>query len=804
LVYVLVRMVRWLILLAVGVAGAAQAQAAAISNDDAGAGAASRPAAQVEVPGLQPVRGMRASPRLREHLLPGDSISTFVQGDQIDGSPDTAFTLTGHAQIRRPDAVLKGDRIHYDRKTGEVTVDGNLRVLRDATLITGPSGRINLDDDEGEINAPDFWLGATGGTAQAQHADIFSQSEFRLTQVRYSGCSCSDPSWYIKADSLDVDMDENEGVARNGVLYFKGVPILASPHLTFPVKDERKSGFLMPTYSASSRTGFTLAVPYYLNLAPNYDLTLDPQLMSKRGMMLGATGRYLGDGYTGLTQLNYLPSDREAHRDRWMYRWTHYQRFDGGFYANWDIQRVSDNNYYRDINNTIGLNTASTVYLPQTITAGWLNTYWNASVQSLHYQTLQDPAAPVAPPFNELAARVNGHRYDWNGFDVNMDASAVRFTRPLQLGTRLSPDGNRFQIYPSVSYPIVHPGWYITPKIGVNYTQYGNTNWYNTDFNQLGGLSSYGTSASRTVPILSLDTGMTFDRQTSLFGRSATQTLEPRLYYLYIPYRNQNNLPVYDTYLAPFSFDQAFQENRYVGGWDRINNANQLTAAVTTRWIDNATGLERFSLSGGIQQYFVDQMVTLPGEVARTHQHSDLLGGASAALTDTLSTDLGVQYDAYGHRVSQAYTSLRWSPQRLTTVALTYRYQSNALINQQYLPTPQNQISLGVQWPFSKHWYGVGRIDYALGQEATGGNSRFPQAMLGVEYKSDCCWSARVVFQRYAISGSQANTALFFQLELTGLGSLGSDPMDLINRNIPGYQPVTPAPQPGSSFERYE
>lgn len=793
-------MVRWLILLAVGVAGAAQAQAASMSHAAAGSGSA----ASVEVPGLQPPLEMRSSSRLRELRLPGDAISTFIQADRVDGNPDTQFTLSGHAQIRRPDAVIKGERIHYDRATGEVTINGDLRVQRDATLITGPSGHINLDDYEGAINSPDFWLGATGGTAQAQHADIFSKSEFRLTQVRYSSCSCTTPSWYIKADSLDVDMDENEGVAHDGVLYFKGVPILASPYLTFPVKNERKSGFLAPTYSTSSSTGFSVAVPYYLNLAPNYDLTLDPQIMSKRGMMLGATGRYIGNGYTGLAQANYMPRDRVADRDRWMYRWTHYQQFDGGFYANWDIQRVSDNNYFRDISNTIGLNSAATVYLPQTVTAGWANTYWNTSVQSLHYQTLQDPDAPVAPPFNELAARLNGHRYDWNGFDLNMDASAIHFSRPLELGKRLGPDGNRFEIYPSVSYPIVHPGWYVTPKIGVNYTQYGNTNWYNTDFNQLGSTAPYGTSASRTVPIVSLDSGMTFDRDTSLFGRSATQTLEPRLYYLYIPYRNQSNLPVYDTYLAPFSFDQAFEENRYVGGWDRINNANQLTAALTTRWIDNATGLERLSLSGGIQQYFVDQMVTLPGEVAREHQHSDLLGGASAALTDSLSTALGVQYDTYDHQVSQAYTSLRWSPQRLTTVALTYRYQNSSLINQQYLPTPQNQVSLGVQWPFTKHWYGVGRIDYALGQEASGGNSRFPQAMLGVEYKSDCCWSARVVFQRYAISGTQANTALFFQLELTGLGSLGSDPMDLINRNIPGYQPVTPAQQPGTPFERYE
>lgn len=803
--FVLVRMVRWLILLAVGAAGAAQAQAVSGTDASPAAGAAAQPAAnQVEVRGIQPAVDLRSTSGLRVHRQTDDKIPAFLEGDRIDGSPDTRLTLTGNAQVRRIDTVIKGDSIDYDRKTGEATVTGHLRLQRDATLVTGPTGHVNVDSDQGEIDKPDFWIGATGGTARAEHADIFSKSEFRLKQVTYSGCSCAQPSWYIKADSLDVDMDENEGVAHNGVLYFKNVPILASPYLTFPVKKERKSGFLVPMYGMSSNTGIDISMPYYLNLAPNYDVTLTPRIMSKRGDMLSADGRYIGDGYTGMVQGSFLPNDRLADRDRWMYRWTHYQQLGNGFYADWDLARVSDNNYYRDIT-TIGLNSATTVYLPQSARVGWNGTYWQTSVQAIRYQTLQDPTSPIAPQFDELPAiRLTGHRYDWNGLDLSMDSSAIRFSRPLLEGTRLSPNGDRVQIYPSVSYPIVRPGWYITPKIGVNYTQYGSTNWYNTDFNGLGSTAPYQASQSRTLPIASIDSGMVFERDTSLFGRSATQTLEPRLYYLRIPYRNQSNLPVYDTYLAPFSFDQAFQENQYAGGWDRINNANQLTAALTTRWIDNATGLERLSLSAGQQKYFTDQLVTLPGEVARIHQRSDYLAGASAALTDTLSTEIGAQYNPYSSQWSQAYSSLRWTPQRLATVALTYRYQRNPLPDVPYQPIGQNQISLGVQWPFAKHWYGVGRLDYTIGSEVSDSTSRVPQAIIGVEYKSDCCWSARVVFQRYATSSSQVNTALFFQLELEGLGALGSDPMSLINRSIPGYQPVTPAQQPGTSFERYE
>jgi LPS-assembly protein len=795
-------MVRWLIPFAVGIAGTAQAQV----NQDAAAAptpSAAEPATRVDVPGLK-LPGLRDATRLRVRTLDRDKISSFLEADQMSGNPDTTLTMTGHAEVRRINGVVKGDRIDYDRLNDEVTVTGNVRMMQDTITVVGPSGHLNLGNDQGEIEKPDFWIGATGGTAQAEHADIFSKSEMRLKQVTYSGCPCAEPAWYIKADSLDIDLDDNEGVAHNGVLYFKDVPILASPYLSFPVKKERKSGFLAPLIGTSTSTGLDVSLPYYFNLAPNYDMTLTPRLLAKRGEMLGVEGRYLGSTYTGLLQGTYMPDDRVADRDRWMYRWQHFQQLGNGFYADWDVTRVSDDSYYRDIT-TMGTNTAQISSLPASFRVGWGDNYWQASVQTVRYQTLQDPTAPIAPQFDELPIiKFSGHRYDWNGFDSDWDTTAVRFSRPLLNGSRLSPNGDRVQTYPQVSYPIVQPGWFVTPKFGLNYTQY-STAWYGTDFNGLGSLAPYQTTQSRTVPIASVDSGIFFDRPTTFFGRDATQTLEPRLYYLYIPYRNQSALPVYDTYVGDFNFDQAFQENAYVGGWDRINNANQLTAALTTRWVDNATGIERLSLSVGQRLYFADQLVTLPGEVARTNRRSDYLAGASAALTDTLSTDVGAQYDPYQNQVGQAYTSLRWTPQRLSTIAVTYRYQRQPIINTAYLPTGHNQVSLGFQWPFTKHWYGIGRIDYSLGSATVAaGGSRISQAIAGIEYKGNCCWTGRVVAQRYAISSTQNNTAIFFQLELSGLGALGSDPMGLVRQSIPGYESVMPEQPPGTSFERYE
>nr|WP_254926042.1 LPS-assembly protein LptD [Bordetella genomosp. 11] len=744
----------------------------------------------------------------------------------MDGDPDSNVTLTGSAQVRRIDSVLKGDQITYRRASGEVDSQGSARLMRDGTLVTAPAMKYNIDADSGQLSSPDFWLGATGGFAKADHADIFSRSTMRLQNTTYTGCACAEPSWYIKSKSVDLDFDENEGVARDGVLYFKDVPILASPYMTFPVKKERKSGFLLPTYGSTSRSGFEFQAPYYFNLAPNYDATLYPRLLSKRGLQLGGEFRYLGSSYGGILAGTYLPSDNQTGQNRWMYSSRHYQSLGDGFYTTWNVNGVSDDNYYRDFS-TIGLNEASTTYLPKQGMVGWNNQYWQTYVQVYKYQTLQDPDAPILPPYDKVPElSLKGQRYDWHGFDLELDSSAVRFQRTLvgvgesfpgAINGHYGPDGDRLQAYPTIAFPIVRPGWYITPKVGYNYTQYQNTNWFGGDWNFLGTTSGYPSSISRGLPIFSVDTGMTFERDTTLFGKDSIQTLEPRLYYLRVPYRDQSRIPVYDTSLADFSFSQAFQENIYTGGWDRIANANQLTAALTTRWLDASTGIERLSASIGQQVYFQDQEVTLPGETPRTNVRSNFLAETTAALTDTLSTTVSAQYDPYNSQFDQGLVAARWSPQRLTSISLSYRYQRDpptlsSGAQQAYLPQGQNQVSLAFQWPFSQRVYGIGRIDYSLhtgpilnsANETVQDSRRITQAIAGVEYKGDCCWTGRVVFQRYAVAADEVNTAVFFQLELTGLGALGTDPLKLMRRSIPGYESVNPPPQPGTTFERYE
>lgn len=814
-------MVRWFILILAGAALVAQTQVASGASSKSHGQTVAKPKAPKPKPQPSPdveVMGLRVSPALRAHSLTTDQIPTFMEADSMDGDPDSNVKLTGNAQVRRIDTVIKGDELTFRKAAGLVDAQGNARLMRGGGLMTGPAMQYNVDTESGQADNPDFWLGAEGGFAKASHADMFSSSTMRLQQVTYSGCSCDNPSWYIKADSVDLDFDENEGVAHDGVLYFKDVPILASPYLTFPIKKERKSGFLIPTYGASSRTGFDISTPYYFNLAPNYDLTLTPRVMTKRGEQLGGDFRYLGPSYTGVLAGTYLPNDVETGKNRWMYLSQHSQSLGDGFYTSWNVAGVSDNDYFRDFS-TLGLNEASTTYLPKQGLVGWSRGYWSTSLQVLKYQTLQDPDAPIVPPYDKLPElTLHGARYDWGGFDTEFDATATRFSKPLFDGEHTGPNGDRLVMYPTIAFPIVRPGWYITPKVGLNMTQYQDTSWYGLGPGgaPAGGVN-YPSTQSRTLPIMSLDAGMTFERDTTLFGKSSIQTLEPRLYYLRVPYRDQSKLPVYDTTLADFSFSQAFEDNIYTGGWDRIANANQLTAALTTRWLDADTGFERLSLSAGQQIYFQDQEVTLPGETPRTDVRSDFLVAASAALTNTLSTDVAAQYNPYDNRWSRGLISARWSPQRATSISVAYRYQRDPPVNNEgfainpYLPRGQNQVSVAFQWPFSNRWYGVGRVDYSLRSAPptltlTGEaeSPRVTQAIAGLEYKGDCCWTGRVVFQRYAVSATDVNNAVFFQLELNGLGALGTDPLKLLNKSIPGYQGVNPPPAQGTTYERYE
>jgi len=743
--------------------------------------------------------GLRVAPMLTPHASAQQSQNPgFLLGNTITAAGDGVVTLEGAAQVRRSDAVLKGDTLTYDRNSGDVRVRGHGLILREANIVTGPAMDYNLEHDTGSIAEPQFWL-VSGASGHAREAQIFSRSRMRMLDVVYAGCPCPAPAWWIESSRVDFDDAENEGVARNAVLYFKGAPILASPYFRFPLRRERKSGLLQPVYGTSTRSGFELAVPYYLNLAPNYDATLTPRYLAKRGAQLGGEFRYLNPGYRGEVSGTYLSRDKEEGIKRWLLDVHHQHTLGGGFSANARVLRVSDDDYYRDFS-TLGLGESTETHLSSSVSLNWSGyRYFSAGLTAQTYQTLQDRdlSGPVASPYSKLPElRLRAARYDWGGFDVVSENTLTHFHMPRYHGTvypdwdpawrnrRMAFDGTRLSSYNSVALPLVGAYWYATPKVALHASHY-STNWYADE------LSSYAArarSASRVVPLFLLDTGMTFERDTTLFGAPSLQTVEPRLYYLRVPYRDQQNLPNYDTALASFNFAQAFDENIYTGGWDRIADANQLTVGLTTRWLDADNGFQRVSLSAAQRFYFSEQRVTLSGDT-RTARRSDYLVGVNAALTNTFSLNFNSQFHPETRERSRMTAGVRWEPKRLATASLSYRYEANRNVE---------SVMFAGQWPITSKIYALGRFDYSIQER------RSTQSILGLEYKGDCCWVARVVAQRYAVSARDVNTALFFQLELSGLGSLGTDPMSLLRERVTGYRPVTQTPADATVFERYE
>lgn len=761
---------------------------------------------------------LKTAPHLRVQSVKEDNLAAYFIADSVERTQTGEILLTGEAQVRRLDAIAKGEEIRYSPDNGEVKIRGKGSLIREGSVIRSDAIDYNLNAETGHIDESSFTFGGAGGSGTASESQLLSRNHLRMKTVEYSGCPCPVPAWFIRSPNVDLYNDENTGVAKHGVLYFKNVPILYSPYLTFPLREERKSGLLTPTYGYSSNSGFELSVPYYFNLAPNYDATVTPRYLSKRGLQLQSEFRYLGLNYSGDITGTYLANDKKTKTDRWSLLAEHTQRLGSGFGFSYNYKRVSDDNYFRDLS-TFGINEASVNELQSNARFTWGGAkYFNAAVSVAKYQTLQDADLSYRrPEYDRLPQfELHGNRYNWNGFDVQSQNYATRFVMPYYSGslsefdrfrrTRLAPNSTRVNSYNAMSYPIVRPAWQITPKIALHLSH------YDTDWKAVNNVAQRNLqrNVSRVVPLYSLNAGMTFERDTALFGIDSIQTLEPQLYYLYVPYRDQNDIPILDTGVATFNFSQAFSENIYSGGWDRIANANQLTVGLTTRWLDADTGFERVILQAAQRLYFENQRVFLgsygPQEYPAERSRSDYLFGAQAALTDNFNVRLDAQINPETRDRNRMNATVRWNPKRLATIAASYRYERDPRAfddpNYQYTSFDddgtQEQVSLTTQWPLTQKLYALGRVDYSLQQK------RSTQTILGFEYKGDCCWTGRFVVQRYAVSAQQSNSAVFLQLELTGLGSLGTDPMGLLRDRIVGYESVSPVIPEKTTFERYE
>ncbi len=722
--------------------------------------------------GLQLSRHLYALPRKQTERHP-----VFVAADRISGRNDTESVAEGHVEIRKLDTVLTADKLTYWQETDEVEATGNVRLMQNDDVISGPKLRLRLEESMGFFESPQYSIkrapsGAllddrTTGSGQASRLDFEGENHYRLTDATYSTCGPTDPDWFVRTGSLSLDYSREVGEANDATLVFLGTPILHTPWLNFSLNNKRKSGFLTPTIRSTSKSGFEFVLPYYWNIAPNMDATLAPHVIARRGLELDGEFRYLESNYSGTARLEYLPDDALAHRSRGSYSLLHNQEFGAGLSGSLSLNGVSDDTYFTDLSSRLA-NTAQTNLLRQGLLT-YASTWWKASIMAQSYQTLQDPALPpVAVPYRRLPQiTLNAYRGDLpldSSFVFN--GEYVNFSHPTQQQAR------RTTFYPQLALPIEKSYFFITPKIGLHATRY--------QLDQVPAGSP--DQLSRNVPIFSVDSGLVFERNAEWNGRDLVQTLEPRLYYLYVPTRDQNRIPVFDTGLADFNFAQIFSDNRYVGG-DRIGDANQVTVAAVSRFIDPATGTELLRGALGQRYYFKSQEVVLPAigaqsaETPRTDNMADFLAALSGQALSKTHVDGAWQYNPRENRTERLSLGVRYQPELAKVLNVGYRYSRDLL----------GQVDVSAQWPLWDRWSGVGRYNYSLKE------SRLIEGVVGLEYAADC-WAMRFVVQQIATASGISSSSLMFQLELNGFSRIGSNPTELLKRSIPGYgrpnQPV--------------
>ena len=773
-----------------------------------------------------------------------DDHRIHIDSDDAVLDADGNAVLNGRVRVRQDARSVTSDSVNYDDKTGRVSVKGGVDFEDPKLRVRSDAGRYDING-AAAFDQANFQLMDRNGRGFAKDIDVRPDGKLSLTSVRYTTCPVGNEDWMLQASSINLDTKLQEGVAHNVTMRFKDVPIFYTPYLSFPVGDERKSGLLFPSLGHSGSNGFELAVPYYFNLAPNYDLVLTPGLLSARGVQLGEQFRYLTQSSHGQIDATFLPSDSQVHSDRSYLRFTDITDFKRGMRFDTDIASVSDSRYFEDF--AVGSDQTSVTFLERRADLLYYDDAWRVRGELQNFQTIDIsvPTTCSAATASTLPAAFCDQRpYSrvpriqatalWPApgkhVELALESEIVNFVREV------GPTGVRFNVAPEVRWSSREPGYFFEPAFGYDFTQYDLKN-------AAAGGPNLSSTPTRTLPYARVDAGLVFERDAGSRGQR-TQTFEPRVVYSYVPYRNQDGLPIFDSGLPDLNLTELFRTNRYVGE-DRIGDANQVALALTSRLFDHVSGAQYLSATVGQIRYFSTPKVGLPpqataassgltlvtipgvnplafpgqalvnsrGQVLMTMPGQYVSGLAAQAIAPAGAiTSLGpaavypasdivadVAVTAYKHfsfkfdylwnpytsQTDKSEVSLQYRPDPARVVNIGYRFQQNVLNQQAIL----KQWDGSFAWPIAQHWNTVGRWVYSLQDRKT------VEQVAGFEYKS-CCYRIQVVQRRYITNRAGGlDTSFALQLELTGLSSVGKRADSFLEQSIRGYSTRDPSAQ---------
>ncbi len=674
---------------------------------------------------------------------------------------DGSSTFEGDVVIERHELRIKADMANFDNTSREVSVTGNVHLDTTSMSVDAAGGRFFLDDKKTEFNDIQFFIPESRLRGNAKQVISDSDKSATLTSSSITSCPPDDIDWLLSADSIELDLQDEYGKARGVVLRFHNVPFLYTPYIEFPVGDKRRSGLLTPSFGTSSSRGFELIVPWYWNIAPNQDATIAPHYMNRRGMQLDTQYRYLTKSTDGTFDVNYLNKDRITEEKRYSLKYLQQTRINNNVRLNVDYKDVSDPEYLQDFSNS--LLGSSTTHLSQNVdlSASYINWRMGALLQT--YETLDLTILESDRPYNMLPKiTLAGSEELTEGLKLTLDSEWVNFVHEADINI----EGPRFIVQPGVELAFQSSAWFLKPAVEFNHTQ------YNVSF----GDGTKVNTNDRNLAITSIDSGLFLERNMS---NNLIHTLEPRLFYVYIPYKDQSNLPIFDTILPEFTLIQMFRKNRFIGG-DRIGDANQMTAAIDSRIINPATGYEYMRATIGQIYYFDDRRITLTG-TPETNKTSDVIANINGTLSNW-SANAGIQWDIVQHNSSRNNASLQYKSDDNAIFNLGYSKRRQTLTN----PEQLEQADLSFVAPAGRNFTLIGRWNYSLEQ------SRDLETIAGISYES-CCWSMILAFERNLVQSSTIdedyNNTILFQLVLKGLGSVSGDSaVDKLQQSILGFR----------------
>ncbi|KGB02691.1 LPS-assembly protein lptD [Enterobacteriaceae bacterium ATCC 29904] len=748
---------------------------------------------------------MLGVPSYNRPLVQGDTndLPVTITADNAKGNyPDNAV-FHGNVDIAQGNSRLQADEVQLHQKQPDGaaepvrTVDalGNVHYDDNQVILKGPKGWANLNTKDTNVWEGDYQMVGRQGRG---NADLMKQrGENRYTILEngtFTSCLPGSNTWSVVGSEVIHDREEQVAEIWNARFKLGPVPIFYSPYLQLPVGDKRRSGFLIPNAKYSTSNYFEFYLPYYWNIAPNMDATITPHYIHKRGNIMWENEfRYLSQAGTGVMELDYLPSDKvyedehptEGDRHRWLYYWQHSGVMDQVWRFNVNYTKVSDSNYFNDFDSKYGSSTDG--YATQIFSAGYAVQNFNATVSTKQFQVFSNQTRSTYAAEPQLD--VNWYQNDVGPFDTRVYAQAVHFVNTNDD----MPESTRVHIEPTINLPWSN-NWAsldTEAKLMATHYQQENLDWYN---------NRYGTdlkdSVNRTLPQFKMDGKLILERDMNL-ANGYTQTLEPRIQYLYVPYRDQSNIQNYDSSFLQSDYSGLFRDRTY-GGLDRIASANQLTTGVTTRIFDDAQ-VERFNVSVGQIYYFTESRT---GDDDINWEEDNKTGSLVWAgdtywrMTDRWGLRGGVQYDTRLNNVSTGSGSIEYRRDEDRLVQLSYRYASPEYI-QATLPsfaTAQqykegiSQVGGTASWPIADRWSVVGAYYFDT-------NTNKPaDQMVGLQYNS-CCYAITVGYER-KLNGwdstrqqSEYDKVIGFNIELRGLSSnYGLGTQQMLRSNILPYQ----------------